>query len=108
MRVFRNGRITEAFQKYHELSERLADYPVLDETDYSNREYEATLENIADAGWRLRQEFDLPEDWAEQVYSWLSDNRSGEVENRDDQGGYPSQSALVEAFAALGFGHGGT
>jgi formylglycine-generating enzyme required for sulfatase activity len=27
----------------------------------------------------------------------------GEVENRDDQGGYPSEEAMREAFEALGF-----
>jgi len=105
VRVFRHGQITEAFTKYHELSERLADYPVLDEDDYSQREYEATIENIADAAWRLRQEFELPEDWAEQVYSWLSEHRCGEIENRDDGGGYPSEEALKEAFKALGLEH---
>ena len=33
IRVFRDGEITEAFTKYHELTERLADYPILDEED---------------------------------------------------------------------------
>jgi len=78
-------------------------YPILDESDYSERELEATLENIADAAWRLKNEFDLPEGWTWQVYDWLSDHRSGEIENVDDQGGYPSEEALREAFAALDF-----
>jgi len=45
----------------------------------------------------------LPEGWVWQVYDWLSENRSGEVENRDDQGGYPSEEAMREAFEALNF-----
>jgi hypothetical protein len=53
IRVFRDGRITEAFEAYHALAQRLADYPVLDEEDYSRREYEATLENLPDAAWKL-------------------------------------------------------
>jgi len=48
VRVLRNGKITEAFKTYHELAQRLADYPCLDEHDYSSREYEATLENLPD------------------------------------------------------------
>jgi hypothetical protein len=103
VRVFRDGEITEAFEKYHELAERMDDYPILDETDYSDREYEATLDNIDDAAWKLKQQFELPEDWVGQVYDWLWEHRCSEVENCDDQGGYPSEEALREAFAALGF-----
>ena len=104
MRVFDgNGEITEAFRKYHELAEAMDSYPILDESDYSERELEATLENIEDAAWRLKNEFDLPEGWVWQVYDWLSENRSGEVDNTDDQGGYPSETAMREAFNALNF-----
>lgn len=103
VRVFKDGDITKAFKTYHELACQLEDYPILDESDYSEREYEATLDNIKDAAWRLKNDFDLPEDWQYQVYRWLSDNRCGEIENTDDQGGYPSDEALKEAFDALGF-----
>ena len=103
LRVFKNGEITDAFRKYHELAQRMDDYPILDESDYSNREYEATLSNLTDAVWRLKNEFDLPEGWECEVYSWLSDHDSSQVENRDDQGGYPSEEALKAAFEALGF-----
>lgn len=61
------------------------------------------MENIEDAAWRLKNQFTLPEGWVWSVYDWLSENRSGEVENRDDQGGYPSEESLREAFEALGF-----
>ena len=103
VRVFRNGAITEAFEEYHELAERMNDYPILEESDYSDREFEATLQNIEDAAWRLKREFALPEGWVDRVYSWLSDHRSGEIENRDDQGGYPSENSLQEAFTELNF-----
>ena len=103
IRVFKDGEITEAFKTYHELAEAMDAYPILDESDYSERETTATVENIADAAWRLKKEFDLPEGWDWQVYDWLSDHRSGEVENVDDQGGYPSEAALREAFAALNY-----
>ena len=103
VRVFKEGKITEAFEKYHELAERMDDYPILDESDYSEREYEATIENIEDAAWRLKNEFDLPEGWAAEVYDWFSNNEWTEIENTDDQGGYPDEDALRRAFEALGF-----
>ncbi|MCH7686441.1 MAG: hypothetical protein IH899_07140, partial [Planctomycetes bacterium] len=71
IRVFRDGQITDAFRKYHEPAERLAEYPILDEEDYSNREYEATVTNIADAAWRLKDDYELPEDWQYEAYGWL-------------------------------------
>ena len=103
VRVFRNGDITQAFEAYHELAQQLAGYPILDESDYSERELEATLENIKDAAWRIKGDFELPEDWASQVYDWFSDNLWGELESVDDQGGCPSESALLEAFDGLEF-----
>ena len=34
IRVHRNGRITDAFRKYHELAESMAIYPILNEEDF--------------------------------------------------------------------------
>jgi hypothetical protein len=103
IRVFRVGQITDAFRKYHELAEAMADYPILDETDYSEREYEATVENLPDAAWRLKDEYELPDDWTEQVYDWLSNHRCSALENTDDQGGWPEEDDLRDAFDALGY-----
>jgi hypothetical protein len=103
VRVFRDGQVTDAFRTCHDLAERLADYPILDEEDYSRREYEATVENIADAAWRLKHGYELPEGWEGDVYSWLSDHRQRAIENRDDQGGYPAEDDLRAAFDALGY-----
>lgn len=103
VRVFKRGRITKAFRTYHELSERMDDYPILDESDYSERELNATLENIADSAWRLKNEFTLPEDWVGDVYSWFSENNDRAIENRDDQGGYPDEEVLRAAFDSLGY-----
>ncbi len=105
IRVFRNGEITDAFSKYHELAERLADYPVLDEEDYSQREFDATIENLTDAIWRLQNEYDLPVDWESDVFDWLSNHNCGAIENVDDQGGYPEEDDLRQAFDALDFPH---
>jgi hypothetical protein len=103
IRVYRDGKITDAFRTYHDLQTRLSDYPVLDEDDYSNRVCEATLANIADSAWRLKKEYDLPSDWGFQTYRWLSDHDCSEIENDDDRGGYPSELWLQRAFDALRF-----
>lgn len=103
VRVFREGRVTDAFRKYHELAAAMADYPILDESDYSERELDATVENIGEAAWRIKGRYDLPDDWQYDVYDWLSDNEPSEINNTDDQGGYPSEEALQRAFDALGF-----
>jgi len=103
VRVFKRGRVTKAFRKYHELVEQKEIYSILDETDYSIREYEATVCNIADAAWRLKDELDLPENWIGDVYEWLSENECYELENVGDQGGYPSEEALRRAFDTLGY-----
>lgn len=89
IRVYRDGQITDAFRRWYELTERMAGYPVLDEEDYSRREYEATLENIADAARPLLDDYDLPAHWEGEVFSWFWNNLQRAVESRDDRGGYP-------------------
>lgn len=89
------GKITKAFKRLYELMESLEDYAILDETDYCNREYEATVENIGYEG-------SIDELLAQEVYSWLSDNEEREVESRDDRGGYPSSESIRRALVALG------
>lgn len=101
LRVFKNGETTEAFRTFYGLMERLADYPVLDEEDLSKREYEATINNLVDAAWRVRDDYELPGSWQSEVYSWLWDREPRELESRDDQGGYPSEASLRRAMDAL-------
>ena len=101
MRVLRDGEVTEAFRVYNELAERMDDYPVLDESDYSNREDDATLQNITNAAWRVKNEYVLPDGWEGDVSSWFWENNQSAVENTDDQGGYPDEDDLRAAFDAL-------
>ena len=105
IRVYRDSKITEAFAAYHDLAERLANYPVLDEEDYSKREYDATLENIANEGRYANREdlYRLPDGWESEVFTWLWDNNDSAVANNDDQGGYPTVEELQEAFDGLGW-----
>ena len=103
IRVFSRGRITKAFRKYYELNEQLDDRLILDESDYSNREYDSALEGIELAAWRVKIAFVLPDDWLTRVYDWLSENDERQLENKDDQGAFPSEDSLREAFTALEF-----
>ena len=103
IRVNRDGEITEAFRACHGLMERLEAYPVLDESDYSRREYDAALENIEDAAWRFKSTYDLTDGWEAEAYEWLSSHRPGSVENKDDRGAYPSEHDLLDAFNGLGY-----
>jgi len=101
LRVFRGGEITEAFRTFHKLMESLAAYPILDEEDLSRREYEATINNIVDTPWRLRDDYELPEDWQYDVHGWLSDHKCHELESTGDQGGYPLEDSLRRAMDVL-------
>ena len=94
--------ITDAFKAYCALQASLQDYPVLDEEDYSRREYEATIENIQSEG-RRHVKSEAPKDWASQVFSWISDREeySRELENRDGQGGYPNKETIRLALRDL-------
>jgi hypothetical protein len=103
IRVFRNEKVTEAFRTYIKLLERLDEYPVLDDEDYSRREYEATLENFDSAVAGIQHEYELPEGWKEEVFSWFWQHDQRAVENRDDSGGYPTEEQLDSAFTALGY-----
>lgn len=103
VRVYRDGEITEAFKVLHGLLERMATYPILCEHHYSEMELEATWENIPLAAIGIKDDYELPEDWAEHVYEWLSSHRCNSLENVDDQGGWPDESDLRDAFSALGY-----
>ena len=93
------GNVTKAFEKYVALMDAMADYPVLDEEDYSRREHEATLKNIDEFRHLVKSR--SPDDWPSQVFSWLWEHDQRELENRDDQGGYPSEESVLEALEAL-------
>lgn len=106
IRVFDDaGEVTEAFRTWCYLKERLADYPLLDEEDFSRKEFEAALEAIESEGRRHVRD-DAPTDWSGEVYSWLSDNEADyphELENRDGTGAYPSEDAIRAALLDLAF-----
>ena len=81
----------------------MAQYPILDESDYCGREYEATIKNLPNAAWRLKREYELPKGWEEAVFHWFANNDCAAIESSDDQGGYPKEEQLWAAFQALDY-----
>lgn len=102
IRVFdKRGRITKAFEEVYRIREVLADQLLLNEEEYSEREYNATLENYRSELYSLKGQ--LPDGWEAEVYSWFHDNGLELcTENRDDQGGYADKEQLLEALEDLG------
>lgn len=96
----KDRNITPACEELYNILKKMEDYPLLDEDDYYTREYEATIENIIDCGSRYIK-VDAPDDWPYQVFSYFWDNDQSEVENRDDQGGYPSDEGMKNALKEL-------
>ena len=98
------GNITPAFRELVDIQLRLQEYPILDEVDSSNREYEAALWGIGDS-CHTELTDDAPEDWKERVFSWMwdSEEHQQELENTDDTGAYPSSESIHCALVALGF-----
>jgi len=96
-----DGTVTDAFREFCDIQEALDGYPVLDDQDYGDREYEATLTNYRNEMWKQKDE--LPEGWAGEVYDWFEQRGHQEyVENCDDRGGYAPREPITEALTDLG------
>lgn len=104
------GKPTKAYEKLCDILDDLANYPVLDEEDYSRREYEATSENVAEAtklAWGSINKSAWPENIEcpdpHQVEMWISESKDyrNELESMDDMGGYPSDKAVIAAIEAI-------
>jgi hypothetical protein len=98
---------SKAYDKLCLIIDDLEDYPILNEGDYSEREWEATRKNIKDAvryvrGANIDTDL-LPEGFEDKIAQWFEDSGNyGERESqREDQGGYPSDEALINAVSAL-------
>ena len=108
-RVYKVGsetEFTEAFKKIVKLMLSLSEYPSLNDERYSEKEVEATLENIKNEAHYLEpndSRYTWPEDYVGQIYSWLSNNLERAIESRDGGGGYPTKEELTTAIHGLGW-----
>ena len=96
-----DDKYTPAFLAVAKIIQRLQNYPVLDEENYSEKEIDACLENIKSEGRGMIKDDCSNDDWVSDVYHYLSNYNCGELESRDDQGGYPSENAIATALHSL-------
>jgi hypothetical protein len=68
-----DGEITDAFLAIDEWAKALENYPVADDSDFSEREYEASINDLE---WATPNNMidDLPEDWQSILFSALWDS----------------------------------
>ena len=104
LRVFRDGKPTEAFREWAAIRSELDDYPILDDEDHSTRVYEATLDNLKEVVRIVCNKHDVEGEVDEgDVFSWLDENDPNQLDDVDDRGGYPSEDSVLAALRALGF-----
>jgi hypothetical protein len=96
----KDGTPTKAVTVLFDLLQKLDDYPLLDETEYCNREYDATLQNIRTQAIGLIMP-NPPAGWESDVYRWLGDNDGSALENIDDRGPCPDDDQVKAALKAL-------
>lgn len=95
-----DGEPTKVFSHIMEMVDCIQEYVVLDSSDHSEREYDAQLESIEQNAPGLKDE--LPEEWQNQVFSWLWENMQTEAFDGDDRT-YISEDCVSAACEALGF-----
>jgi hypothetical protein len=81
------------------IQEDMSNYPVLDDEDYSDREYQATMENILSSLRMLG--FGADESLGKNIYNWLRDNDDYSLENSDDTGAWVPDNVIMEAIEGI-------
>jgi len=107
LRVRKNGEITPAFREYVGLLLAMADYPVLDESDYSARQWDDTLASVTQETRCVFNKFESTpkgddasfDDMGDAVAKWLDENEPDELEPER----YPSSGSVERALVALGY-----
>lgn len=103
IRVYkRNGQITREFKELAKIVQHLHDdHHILDESVYDELVNEQTIKNIDFEGYRFKNDYDLPENWANLVAAYWYDNNSDKLSNTDDQGGWLSTQDIEIALREL-------
>lgn len=84
-----------------EWAAEIDDHGVLDESDLSERELEATLENLESIARDVRD--DVPEGWVRQLHRWLTANHPSEMDSQNFEGAWPDRKIVQQGLAALGY-----
>ncbi len=95
-----NQKITNIAHIVSAILDKIEDYPLLDEDHHSQIQHEATMSNIEEAACRYVNER-APKSYPGELYHWFSENDPEALEDRDDQGAYPSTTQITSALKAL-------
>lgn len=95
----RHGRVTPAARAIFDWKSKMEDYPVADDEDYSQREYDAAADWIKQEGRGAGLK--ISDAMASEIFRWLGDNDPRQVENIDDQGAAPSIESIQAAIAGI-------
>jgi hypothetical protein len=96
-----DGSITEAYKAADELICAMADYPILSDEDFSEREHAALCDAIAEVGRNMTGSR-ARKGWPSYVAHWLHENEQGETEDTGEgKGAYPSEESVRRALGAL-------
>jgi len=93
-----DGSPTKIFHVVRDWFDALSDYPVADESDLSEKEYESSIANISYIGYHFSNGKD---GWEQEVYNWLSEHEPEELETHDYQGAWPSEESVYRALVKL-------
>jgi len=97
------GNVSPIVAVLIDIHNELCDYPLLDEDDFSERESDAIYENVKESAryWHHSDyDLNLPEDYVDPLYFWLSEHEQSAV---DDPDSWPTDDQLFNAFTALGW-----
>lgn len=94
------GEPSRIFRLIMEWFDALSDYPVADEEDYSERQWDAFVENVA---WACSDHVrsSAPDDYAEVVADWMACNGIAEDSYHNPEQCSVSDEEAIEALAAL-------
>lgn len=90
-----------------EWKNKIDDYPLLDEDDYSDRQFEAFSENVeSQIQYVLRQKYDDP-DYSEEIFDkvwrYLMDKTNVDIGGNDGNGYYPGEDEILEILEKVGY-----
>ena len=96
-----DGTVTKAFQKLHELLEKIEEYPILDEDVYSSLENDELTEQMSQCIRHVGRNFEekITQDIVDKVDAWIQANRS---EAFYEERWSLKEKAVDEAMEAIG------
>ena len=99
IRVETDGQRTAAAKEWDAIQEQLADYPVLNEEDLGEREYEASLESVKEWGaWCANERAESADGWIGDVMVALTDANA-----LQDEDGWFGEEDIHKVMRELGY-----